>query len=97
MPLLTAPSTDSEHVHFVRERGTGLHRGDVSPYYVPFRIVGLYVCVYVMCVHLYVCMCVHLYVCMCVHLYVCMCVHLYVCMCVHVYVCMCVHVCDTQD
>ncbi len=39
--------------------------------------VGVYVCVYCMCVCVYMCMCVCVYVCV----YACMCVCVYVCMC----------------
>ena len=58
-------------------------------------------CVYIMCVHVYVCtymrVCMCVCTCECVHVCVCMCVC--TCMCVHVcvymcvYTCVCVHVC----
>ena len=49
-------------------------------------------CMYVMCVYVYVRMCIHVYVCMCIHVYVRMCIHVYVRMCIHVYVRMCIRV-----
>ena len=47
-----------------------------------FNSLSLYICIYTMCIYMYIYMyiCIYVYICICIYMYICIYVYMYVCM-----------------